>query len=55
MNTMMRQETLRLIEAEGRRGLLIAGDVGNSDFCREARGRRSRCSAAIDILVNNAG
>src|ERR1700744_1927114 len=28
-------ETLRLIEAEGRRGLLIAGDVGNSDFCRE--------------------
>lgn len=48
-------ETLRLIEAEGRRGLLIAGDVGNSDFCREVARQAVGMFGRIDILVNNAG
>ena len=48
-------ETLRLIEAEGRRGLLIAGDVGNSDFCREVARQTVAMFGRIDILVNNAG
>jgi len=48
-------ETLRLVEAEGRRGLLIAGDVGNSDFCREVARQAVGMFGRIDILVNNAG
>ena len=47
-------ETLRLIEAEGRRGLLIAGDIGNSDFCREVARQAVAAFGRIDILVNNA-
>jgi NAD(P)-dependent dehydrogenase (short-subunit alcohol dehydrogenase family) len=48
-------ETLQLVEAEGRRGLLIAGDVGNSDFCREVARQAVAMFGRIDILVNNAG
>jgi NAD(P)-dependent dehydrogenase (short-subunit alcohol dehydrogenase family) len=48
------QETLRLIEAEGQRGLLIPGDVGNSDFCREVARRAVQTFGRVDILVNNA-
>ena len=48
------QESLRLVEAEGRRGLLIAGDVGNSDFCREAARQAVAKFGRVDILVNNA-
>ncbi len=47
-------ETLRLIEAEGRRGLLVAGDIGNSDFCREVARQTVAAFGRIDILVNNA-
>jgi NAD(P)-dependent dehydrogenase (short-subunit alcohol dehydrogenase family) len=47
-------ETLRLVEAEGRRGLLVAGDVGNSDFCREVARQAVAAFGRIDILVNNA-
>lgn len=48
------QETLRMIEAEGRRGLLIAGDIGNSDFSREVARQVVATFGRIDILVNNA-
>lgn len=48
------QETLRLIEAEGRRGLIVAGDIGNSDFCREVARQVVQQFGRIDILVNNA-
>ena len=47
-------ETLRLVEAEGCRGLAIAGDAGNSDFCREAARRMVAKFGRVDILVNNA-
>ena len=48
------QETRRLIEAEGCRALLIAGDVGSSEFCRDAVKRTVGELGALDVLVNNA-
>ena len=47
-------ETLQLIEAEGSRGLLIAGDIGNPDFCCEVARQAVAEFGRIDILVNNA-
>ncbi|RDE07780.1 SDR family oxidoreductase [Pelagibacterium lacus] len=48
------EKTRALIEAEGSEALLIAGDVGDRDFC-ESVGRRARQQfGRIDILVNNA-
>lgn len=49
------KETLRLIEAEGQRGVAIPGDIGNSDFCREVARQVVAAFGRIDILVNNAG
>jgi NAD(P)-dependent dehydrogenase (short-subunit alcohol dehydrogenase family) len=48
------QQTLGLIEAAGSRGLVIAGDLGNSDFAREAARRVVELFGRVDILVNNA-
>ncbi len=48
------RETVRLIEAEGRRALAIPGDVGNSDFTRELVRQVVAAFGRIDILVNNA-
>ncbi|MEA1673619.1 SDR family oxidoreductase [Nitrospirillum sp. BR 11163] len=47
-------DTLRLIEAEGRRGLAIAGDVGVEAFCKEAVDKVAATFGKLDILVNNA-
>jgi len=41
-------------EGEGRRALLIAGDVTDPGFCREAVSRTVRELGGLDILVNNA-
>ena len=48
------EETRRCIEAEGRRCLLIPGDVKDAQFCREAVGRTVQEFGKLDILVNNA-
>lgn len=48
------QETVRLIEAEGRRAAAIPGDIGNSDFTREVVRQVVGAFGRIDILVNNA-
>jgi NAD(P)-dependent dehydrogenase (short-subunit alcohol dehydrogenase family) len=48
------QETLAAIEREGRRGLLIAGDVSDREFCERAVKRTVKALGALDILVNNA-
>ncbi len=48
------RETARLVEAEGRRCLLIDGDVGDENFCREAVERTARELGRLDVLVNNA-
>src|SRR5438046_3585147 len=48
------RETKRLVEAEGRKCLLLAGDVGREKFCKDAVQRTSRELGRINILVNNA-
>src|SRR5438128_4083015 len=48
------RETKRLVEAEGRKCLLIAGDIGREAFCRKAVAQTNRELGRIDILVNNA-
>ncbi|HEY6431256.1 MAG TPA: SDR family oxidoreductase, partial [Acetobacteraceae bacterium] len=49
------EETVRLIEAEGRRAVAIPGDIGNSDFTRDLVRQVIGKFGRIDILVNNAG
>ena len=48
------QETKRYVEKEGRRCLLIAGDVRNLDFCRRAVEQTVAEFGRLDVLVNNA-
>ncbi|WP_240418469.1 SDR family oxidoreductase [Paenibacillus periandrae] len=48
------KETMRLIEKEGRRCLLIAGDVGEEAFCQEVVRKSISTFGKLDILVNNA-
>jgi NAD(P)-dependent dehydrogenase (short-subunit alcohol dehydrogenase family) len=48
------RETKRLVEAQGRKCLLIAGDIGQEKFCRSAVAETKRELGTIDILVNNA-
>jgi NAD(P)-dependent dehydrogenase (short-subunit alcohol dehydrogenase family) len=48
------EETKRLVEQEGRRCHLIAGDVGDESFCRQAVQQAVQELGRLDILVNNA-
>jgi NAD(P)-dependent dehydrogenase (short-subunit alcohol dehydrogenase family) len=48
------EETRRAVEAEGRRALLLPGDVTSSAFCREAVESTVQELGRLDILVNNA-
>jgi NAD(P)-dependent dehydrogenase (short-subunit alcohol dehydrogenase family) len=48
------EETKRCVEAEGRRCLLIPGDVKDAQFCRQAVERTVKEFGKLDILVNNA-
>ena len=48
------EETKRAVEAEGRRCLLLPGDVSDRDFCRSAAQRVLKGFKRLDILVNNA-
>lgn len=48
------ETTKQLVEAEGRKCLLIAGDVGDEEFCTQAVQKTLDEFSKIDILVNNA-
>jgi NAD(P)-dependent dehydrogenase (short-subunit alcohol dehydrogenase family) len=48
------EETLRAIENEGKRCLLIPGDVGDAEFCHEAVEKTVEEFGKLDVLVNNA-
>lgn len=43
------------VQKYGRRCILISGDVGREDFCRQAVERTFQEFGRLDILVNNAG
>lgn len=48
------EETKRCVEKEGRRCLLIPGDVKDPAFCKQAVDKTARELNGLDILVNNA-
>lgn len=48
------EETRRCIEAEGRRCLLIPGDVRDALFCNDAVKQTIDMFGKLDVLVNNA-
>jgi NAD(P)-dependent dehydrogenase (short-subunit alcohol dehydrogenase family) len=48
------EETKRCVEAEGRRCILLPGDVKDAAFCRQAVESTVREFGRLDVLVNNA-
>lgn len=48
------EETRRVVEAEGRRCVLIPGDVQDANFCKDAVEQAVKAFGKLDILVNNA-
>lgn len=48
------EETMRAIEKEGRRCIIISGDVADPAFCDEAVRRTVKELGTLDVLVNNA-
>ncbi|WP_229752070.1 SDR family oxidoreductase [Marinithermofilum abyssi] len=48
------EETQFLVQEEGRRCLLLAGDVGEEAFCQHAVKQTVQELSGLDILVNNA-
>jgi NAD(P)-dependent dehydrogenase (short-subunit alcohol dehydrogenase family) len=48
------QETRRQVEQEGQRCLLIAGDIGDTAFCKDAVEQTVKELGGLNILVNNA-
>ena len=47
-------ETKRIVEAEGRRAIAIAGDVGDKAFCERAVAETVAKLGKLDVLINNA-
>jgi NAD(P)-dependent dehydrogenase (short-subunit alcohol dehydrogenase family) len=47
--------TKGIVEKEGRKVILIAGDIGERQFCEQAVKRTVDELGRLDILVNNAG
>jgi NAD(P)-dependent dehydrogenase (short-subunit alcohol dehydrogenase family) len=47
-------ETVGLVEQEGRRAFKVAGDIGDEDFCRKVVEKTIEEFGRLDILVNNA-
>ena len=49
------RKTKEIVEKEGSKAILIAGDVGDKDFCERAVKQTVDELGRLDILVNNAG
>ena len=49
------QETVRIVEAEGRNAIAIAGDLGDPEFAKRAVAEIVAELGGVDILINNAG
>ncbi|MGL4621743.1 MAG: SDR family NAD(P)-dependent oxidoreductase, partial [Chroococcidiopsis sp.] len=48
------KQTKQLVEAEGRKAVAIAGDIGDENFCKQAIQQTIDELGKLDILVNNA-
>jgi NAD(P)-dependent dehydrogenase (short-subunit alcohol dehydrogenase family) len=48
------KETKQLVEAQNRRAVAIAGDIGNESFCQQLVEQTVQEFGKLDILVNNA-
>ena len=48
------EETKRAVEKEGRRCILLPGDVADPKFCKDAVAKTVKEFGKLDILVNNA-
>ncbi|MBV9372214.1 MAG: SDR family oxidoreductase, partial [Alphaproteobacteria bacterium] len=48
-------KTREIVEAEGRRAITIAGDIGDKAFCEAAVKETVERLGGLDVLVNNAG
>ena len=48
------EEAKRLVEAEGRRCIIVAGDISREAFCRRSVERTVKAFGRIDTLINNA-
>ena len=49
------RQTAQAVADEGRQALLICGDLGSPDFCRDVVTQTIARYGRIDILINNAG
>lgn len=47
-------ETVRVVEAAGRKALSLPGDLTDAGFCRELVSHSAQALGGLDILVNNA-
>ncbi|HEX5006993.1 MAG TPA: SDR family oxidoreductase [Hyphomonadaceae bacterium] len=48
-------KTKEIVEGEGRKAVLLRGDIGSKDFCDEAVRKTVDELGKLDVLVNNAG
>jgi len=48
------EQTKKAVEKEGRRCLLLSGDVADPEFCKAAVERTTNEFSRLDVLVNNA-
>jgi NAD(P)-dependent dehydrogenase (short-subunit alcohol dehydrogenase family) len=48
------EETKKQVEAEGRQCLLLSGDIGDPEFCKQAVEKTISTFSQLDIVVNNA-
>lgn len=48
------KKTKELVEAEGRRAITIAGDIGDESLCKKLVEETIKAFGKLDILVNNA-
>ncbi|MEK3989199.1 SDR family oxidoreductase [Robertmurraya sp. FSL R5-0851] len=48
------EDTKKLVEAEGRRCILAAGDIGDEKVCNQMVDNTMKAFGKIDIIVNNA-